>query len=241
MVIEHRGGQQDEDGERRRLLFKDVIESMGGVEVFDGRGADIKFWLPQPAADALKEIKVAKGDSMNAILQDFLMGHCYGYWLQQALFTAKSSRISSPAIFRRPGLSDDRPRKKRKTIYFVPELGKNIFPVKIWIPQQLKSDLSVLAEQADLTLSAYVREIIVSYLFGHGMLPKRPEMFVGIDASSAERWIEGEDVPWRKVISMPEDDLSLISVYKTREAYMDHSGGTVVKWIRWLQIWFDGT
>jgi hypothetical protein len=239
MDREHRVGQQDEDAERRRILFKDVIESIGGLNAFKGRGADIKFWLPQPAADALKEIKVTDGDSMNTILQDFLVGHCYGFWLQQALSVAEASRSRSPAIFCTPGLFDSLDRKKRNTVYFVPELGKNIFPVKIWIPKQLKSDLSVLAEQAELTLSAYVREIIVSHLFGHGMLPKRPEMFVGIDASLAEKWIEGGDVPWRKVISMPEDDLSIIGEYKTREVYVDNSGGMVAKWIRWLRIWFD--
>ena len=81
----------------------------------------------------------------------------------------------------------------------MPELGKNIAPIKVWIPTRLKNDLSLLAQHANLTLSNYVREIIISRLLGQGMLPTRPEMFQALPTQNADAWNEGRDVPWREV------------------------------------------
>lgn len=66
--------------------------------------------------------------------------------------------------------------KKRIDTYWVPELGKNVAPMKVWIPKCMKADLQTLGEHAGLTLCNYVREILISRLLGHGMLPQRTTM-----------------------------------------------------------------
>jgi hypothetical protein len=39
--------------------------------------------------------------------------------------------------------------KKRVNTYWVIELGKNVAPIKVWIPIRMKTDLQTLAEHVD--------------------------------------------------------------------------------------------
>jgi hypothetical protein len=78
------------------------------------------------------------------------------------------------------------------------ELGKNIAPIKMWLPTRLKTDLKTLAEHVGLTPSNYVREILISHLLGHGMLLQRPTMFKLFPAPDADIW-EADQQVWREV------------------------------------------
>ena len=91
------------------------------------------------------------------------------------------------------------PGKKKSWTYWVPELGKNIVPIKIWIPKRLRDDLQTLADHAEVKISQYVREIIISRLLGHGMVPLRPEMFKAIATPEADQWCTSEEFAWREV------------------------------------------
>lgn len=91
------------------------------------------------------------------------------------------------------------PGKKRIETYWVPELGKNIAPIKVWMPKRLRNDLGSLAQHANLTISNYIREIVISRLLGQGMLSTRPEMFQVPATPASGAWCEGKEVPWREV------------------------------------------
>lgn len=82
--------------------------------------------------------------------------------------------------------------------HWVPELGKNIAPIKVWIPARMKADLQLLADHAEIPLSQFVREIVMSRLLGHGALPARP-LLTRAEPTAADAWCNDEDVPWRKV------------------------------------------
>ena len=84
-----------------------------------------------------------------------------------------------------------------KYIFKVPELGKNIAPVKIWLPQQLRDDLHVLAEHANVLLSRFTREIVIGAVLGRGTLPERPELRAFNATPEADAWERGEPVPMR--------------------------------------------
>ena len=196
---------KNHDKYRRASSFEELVESIGDLSDLETHDASVKFWIPEPAADALKQIKKFRSESINETLLIFLLGHCYGFYLQQSLLSRH------PGVYRDPdALLDIRfsHRKqpegyrepKRKTVYYVPELGKNIFPIKLWIPQRLKDDLERLALHVNLTLSEYLREIVISRLFGHGMMPMRPEMLEVSDSSVADAWCLGDDSgPWAEV------------------------------------------
>lgn len=99
-------------------------------------------------------------------------------------------------------------QKVRDPVYWVPDLGKNVWPVKVWIARRLRDDLQSLADHAGIPVSQYAREIVISRLLGHGTLPKRPKMLEAAPLPSAEAWGRGEDVPHR--------------VATDRDEYCDH-------------------
>jgi len=102
------------------------------------------------------------------------------------------------------------------SIWSVPEFGKNVAPIKVWVPSRLRNDLEALAAHVDITLSQYVREIVISRLLGHGALPKRPQMLEAAPLSSVEDWCEGRQVPMRLA---------------TEEEFWDHPHGEhTVEW-----------
>jgi hypothetical protein len=201
-------GKKNSREGRRALDLEDLRKSLEDYSDLEIHDASVKFWLPSPAADALKEVKMIRSESINEILLIFLLGHCYGFYFQQVLLNKHPEvyRDDEPDIrfsLRQPRegeqLTEQIQRIKREVIYFVPELGKNVFPIKLWLPQRLKTDIALLADHAGLTLSGYLREIVISRLFGHGMLPMRPEMLEVAETSIADAWCEDETVPWTQV------------------------------------------
>lgn len=184
---------------RKPLALGDLLKGMGDLGSLDTNDAALKFWLPEAAEQALVELAKLQGDSMSVLLREFLTTHCYGVYVVQLLRSRQPGPSFDSGIRFSPCRAAAETRKVRKVTYWVPELGKNVAPVKIWIAQRLRDDLQALAEHTKVPLSQYVREIVVSRLLGHGMLPKRPEMFLAVPLPSADAWCDGKDVPWIQV------------------------------------------
>ena len=55
------------------------------------------------------------------------------------------------------------------TVDTVPGLGKNIIPVKLFLPNKTIIDLQELADKAGIPLSTFVREILISHLLWHAL------------------------------------------------------------------------
>lgn len=191
-------GSTNQQAERRPVSFEDMLKGMGDLAELRVHDTAIKFWLPTPADEALREYARYSGNSFSDMLRDFFATHCYGIYAMGLLRAPQDDGPGEvPPVFRRTA-SDSR-RKIRKTTYWVPELGKNVAPVKIWVAQRLRDDLQALADHVKIPLSQYLREIAIARLLGHGMLPKRPEMLDAAPLPSAEDWGEGKEVPWVEV------------------------------------------
>lgn len=184
---------------RKQLSLGDLMKGMGDLDVLWTNDTAMKFWLPEPAEQALVELSKLQGDSMSEVLREFLTAHCYGVYAMQLLRTRKPEPALDSGVRFSPARAAAHERKVRKVTYWVPELGKNVAPVKIWIAKRLRDDLQALAEHTRIPLSQYVREIVVSRLLGHGMLPKRPEMLEAAPLPSADAWCEDREVPWVEV------------------------------------------
>jgi hypothetical protein len=188
-----------DEPKRKPLSFEMLLEGMGNLSELDSNDTALKFWLPEPAERALNELSRLQGVSMSSMLREFFAAHCYGIYVVQLL------RTKNPEFFRDPdirfslarGTSEE--RKVRNVTYWVPELGKNVAPVKLWVSKQLRGDLQSLADHTKITLSQYLREIAISRLLGHGMLPKRPEMLFASPLSYADDWCEDREVPFIQV------------------------------------------
>ncbi len=198
-----------EPPKRKSLTLEVLLEGMGDLRELDTHDTALKFWLPEPAEKALAEFGRLQGVSMSSMLREFLATYCYGTYVIQLLRDIDPEMFRDPDIrFSKRRLGDD--GKIRKVTYWVPELGKNVAPVKIWASKRLRDDLQSLADHAKVPLSQYLREIVISRLLGHGMLPKRPEMLVAAPLPSADAWCKDKEVPWVEV---------------DKETYLKHSEG----------------
>jgi hypothetical protein len=187
---------------RKPMRFEDLVADMGDFSDLAKHDAALKFWLPEPVYAALKELCARGGESMSEMLRRFLAQHCYG------VYAVELMREALPGLFRDfdempEGLQFSRSRtntptgKVRIDTYWVPELGKNVAPIKVWVPSRLRSDLEVLASHVNIKLSQYVREIVISRLLGHCTLPKRPQMLEAAPLPSVDDWCEDREVPMR--------------------------------------------
>lgn len=211
----------NQDVEKRRpLAFTKLVESIGDFSDFTENNVALKTWLPEPVESALDELCQRNDDNVSEFLRKFLLIHCYGlyayYVINEKLENIYQSHRSAPA-FSRSGSS----QKVRKITYWVPELGKNVAPIKVWIPTRLKADLQKLADHTGIKLSQYVREIIISRLLGYGMVPMRPEMLNAAPVPKLEEWCESDQEPEfdMKEVNQQEYEKSLLG--EARVEYED--------------------
>lgn len=195
-----RANTQDHPAKRRLLKFEGIVQGMGDFSDLRDHDVALKFWLPEAANEALKELSAMDGEPMSEMLRRFFAHHCYGVYAFQVMNDAIPGLFKDPqpVMFSR-NVEDDPPGKKRVHTYWVPELGKNVMPVKVWIAHRMRQDLQILADHVGIKLSQYSREIVISRLLGHGTLPKRPEMLVAVPLPSADDWCEDREVPNREV------------------------------------------
>lgn len=119
----------------------------------------LRVWLPDPAKRALEEICEIDETSMTGYLTEYFATYLFG---RHELLRMRSKSI---------GLYEPKPltRYNMESVAgpVEPDLGKNIFALKIWVPGQIKSGLRSLAERAGLTLGEFTRALICAHLFGH--------------------------------------------------------------------------
>jgi hypothetical protein len=196
----------------RLLKFGQILDGMGDFSDLKHHDAALKFWLPEAVDGALKEISKRNGDSLSEALRQFFAVHCYGLYAFQVMNDDFPGLFKdSSTLFSRRS-DDPPPGKKRIDTYWVPELGKNTVPVKVWIPDRIRKDIQTLADHVGIKTSQYVREIVISRMLGHGMLPKRPEMLDAVPLPSAEDWCNGREVPFREA---------------TKDVYLQSTGGEI--------------
>jgi hypothetical protein len=187
---------------RRRapMRFAELVNSMGGFSDFRHHDTAIKFWLPEAANQALEEMADRMGVSMSESLRQMFAAHCYGIYAYQVMIDSVPNifRESPPPMFSRRG-AEPPAGKKRVDTYWVPELGKNVMPIKVWIPKRMRHDLQLLADHVGIKLSQYLREIVIARLLGHGTLPMRPEMLNAEPLPAIEDWCEDREIPKHQV------------------------------------------
>jgi hypothetical protein len=95
----------------------------------------LRVWLPDPAKRALEEICEIGEISMTVYLTEYFAAYLFG---RHELLRMRSRGI---------GLYEPKPltRYNKESVrgHEEPDLGKNIFALKIWVPEQLKEGLRV--------------------------------------------------------------------------------------------------
>jgi hypothetical protein len=182
------------------LNLSQLLPGVQDFSEFKCHDAALKFWLPEVIAAGVLDMAKRNGASASETLRQFFVQHCYGVVTYQLLleFDKNLFRDFAGPVFSNKA-TDARPGKTRIEAYWLPDLGKNTAPIKVWLPERVKMDLHALADHVGISLSQYAREIVISRSVGHAKLPMREAMLDAVDMSVAERWVRGEDVPLRQV------------------------------------------
>ncbi len=170
--------------------------------ITEEQDATIKIWLPEIIARTVKWLADHEGVSQSAWLRERLMVYVYGRVAVQAMHIRHQRTQRDEVRFSRRAVD----RTNGRWIYKVPQLGKNTVAFKLWVSEQMRADLQVLADHAQVALSAFAREAIVADMLGRASLPERPEI-MGHPTAAAEAWERGEDVPVVEVLAEQFDDL----------------------------------
>ncbi len=139
----------------------------------------LRVWLPDPAKLGLEEICERVETSMTVYVTEYFTEYLYG---QHELLKMRENRT---------GLYE--PRKASLMKYNMertaePDLGKNIFALKIFIPTKIKADLQALAKRAQISLGEFTRGLICAHLFGREYGPKMLMSVTAHDENVANLW-----------------------------------------------------
>ena len=125
---------------------------------------ELRLWVSEPVKRGLEEISKRANRSMTAYLIEFFAIYLYGYH-EVLRMREMNTGLYEP---KRMQMNEEGPDDELE-----PNLGKNIFPLKIFVPLKLKSDLSKLAVRDDLTLGEFARTLISTHLFGQAYASRR--------------------------------------------------------------------
>lgn len=135
----------------------------------------LRIWLPDPAKIALMEICNRLGMSFTAYLTELIATYLYGVHEvmrmrdhQTGLYDTDDLQFLDVDPYEDRQTENDSPAFDEP----VPEMGKNIFALKIFLPAKLKSGLQHRADKAQAPLGKFARAMICAHLFGRDVGPK---------------------------------------------------------------------
>jgi hypothetical protein len=149
----------------QKLILSGTKRDYSGVKEQE---VAMKVWLPEVAKLALGEMSSFANTTTSCLVRQTIFTYLYGrYDLMAGIERGERDfALNGPIMYSLSGTA-----KKRTA-----ELGKNLYDVKVYISPKIKMDIKNLADKADITLSEFIREILISNLFGHTYLPERDDM-----------------------------------------------------------------
>jgi len=134
-----------------------------------------RIWLPDPAKIALIEICNRFGMSLTAYLTELFATYLYGIHEVMRMRDQQTGLYDTQDWqFARDDVSDGVDADDEDSVFDepVPEMGKNIFALKIFLPSKLKNGLQQRADKANVPLGRFARAMICAHLFGRDVGPK---------------------------------------------------------------------
>lgn len=203
----------------QRAALSPLYEGDRGLHNLTEHDAVLRVWMPTTADIALNDMAVVSDMTASDYLRQCFASYLYGvYELErmrkhhtgvfydvkkhpddlaaiEAELERELAKIDAQAQSKSPIQRTDNPpmfsRARREET--IPDLGKNIVPLKLRLATKLKDDLQSLADRAGMPLSRFVREILVSHLLGHTVWPQRFPMIEKAEEQLATDWESNED------------------------------------------------
>lgn len=153
---------------------------------------ELRVWMPEPLKLAMREVSDHLDNTVSRYLRDFFVVYLYGAHELLCMFENKTGVFYSPPPPPSSDSGGDILFSRSRSVEFIPGLGKNIIPLKLFLNGKIKADLQVLADKAGIPLSQFVREILVSHFLGHTVWPEREKLFTREQEALANGWEAGD-------------------------------------------------
>lgn len=184
---------------KREQAKQSLLDAVPDISQLDRHDVAIKIWLPERVAQTIKWLADYEGVTQSSWVRSQLTRYVYG----EVAILAQQIRAEENRIMYSRGKVD---RGAGRWVYLVPQLGKNTVAFKVWVSQQMRDDLQVLATHAGVALSPFVREALIGALLGRGSLPERPEI-MGQPSEAALAWERDEKVEVAQIVEADYDGL----------------------------------
>lgn len=131
-------------------------------EELDECDAALKFWLPESVEKKIDEMCSLQDTTASDLVRQILFIHLYGRYDLFGLVERKSYTFQLNQV----------PRyslawSESNTDAPAAPVEKSIADLKVWIPAKMKADIQMLAKKAGKKPSLFVRQVIITHLFGH--------------------------------------------------------------------------
>ena len=180
--------------------IKPLYEGDRGITDLYANKAELRVWVAEPMNVAMKEATVNLQERLSGYLRQILAIYLYGAH-ELLCMSENKTGIFHPEPT--PETRDyDADFSRARVVDYIPGLGKNIVPLKLFLHEKMKADLQLLADKAELPLSQFVREILVSHFLGHTVWAERNVLWTREQQEIAEGWELG---------TIEEDGISSLS------------------------------
>lgn len=183
--------KQDEDS--TSFDFQPLYEGDRGINDLHANDAEFRIYVSEPVWVAMKQVTRRLDSTLAAYLREWLVLYLYGAH-ELACMQDQRTGIYHPAPS--PETTSDSnysglPMFSRsRAIDCIPGLGKNIQPLKLFLPKKMKDDLQLLADDAGVPLSRFMREILTSHFLGHTVWPEQRSTWTEAQEKIADQWVQ---------------------------------------------------
>lgn len=138
--------------------------------------AQLRIWLPDQARLALSEVCSRAGVSMTVYLTELFATYLFGIHEVMQMqehgtgLYAETEEADADMEWNVLGEPDELGPEFDEP---PPEIGKNIFALKIFLPNMIKLGMQARAEYAGVPLGRFARAMICAHLFGRDIGPVR--------------------------------------------------------------------
>lgn len=182
-------------------LVSQIIEHQDIKELHEN-DAVLRFWLPEEAKQAMGEAVHCNQTTTARYLRELFVVYLYGEHELQRMRQQSTGLYYVPPPVPDSGIRYSISRKT--TIDTVAELGKSIVPIKLYFPKKMKDDLQKVADTTKTPLSTFIREILISHLFGHVFLHERLRSWSPEEEAVGNQW--GEDDDEKLTVAIEEEE-----------------------------------
>ncbi|MGZ8982773.1 MAG: hypothetical protein ACXW11_02320 [Methylotenera sp.] len=166
--------------------IKPLYEGDRGISDLYANKAELRVWVPESLNVAMKEAVRYLNERLSEHLRQLLVVYLYGAH-ELLCMSENETGIFHPEPPPEPRGSQVMFSRAR-VVDYIPGLGKNIVPLKLFLHEKMKADLQALADKAGVPLSQFVREVLVSHFLGHTVWPERNVLWTRDQLNIAEGW-----------------------------------------------------